>query len=265
MNFSLLNWIEILLLPPGLLIPFLILAGLWYRRRKMLATVSLISGIALVLIFSMPAVARAMLKDLQVHEPVVLEALAEKQNLVIVVLGGGRYANAPEYDNQDQISPATLERIRYAAHLNRQLKLPMLLSGGRRNADSTPEAVMMNKVLVDEYNILPVYLEVNAANTHQQAIEVKALLKDETVAHLILITHAWHMRRAEYEFSYQGFNVIPAPMGFLATSEQHVSYLPSAAAMAISARALHEKYALLWSRLTHSQSQTPPTTTPAPE
>ena len=114
---------------------------------------------------------------------------------------------------------------------------------------------MMNKVLVDEYNILPVYLEVKAANTHQQAIEARKLLKDETVDHIILITHAWHMRRAEAEFWNEGFSVLPAPMGYLATGEHDINYIPSAAAMAISARALHEKYVLIWKSLTHSASQ----------
>jgi len=265
MNFSFLNWIEILLLPPGLLIPFLVLSAIWYKRRKSLAMLSLSTGLLLIIFFSMPAVARSLIKDLQTHTPINVELLEDKQNVVMVVLGGGRYANAPEFDNQDQISPATLERIRYTAHLNRQLKLPMLLSGGRRNADSTPEAVMMNKVFVDEYAILPVYLEVNAANTHQQAIEVKTLLKDETVEYLILVTHAWHMRRAESEFNYQGFKVIPAPMGYLATGAQQLKYVPSAAAMAISARALHEKYALLWTSLTHSQNQTHLTKAALPE
>ena len=265
MNFSLLNWIEILLLPPGLLLPFLILAAYWYRRRKVLAIYSLTSGLFLILILSMPAMARSLIKDLQIHEPIDLAAIAEQENMIMVVLGGGRYANAPEYNNQDQISPATLERIRYAANLNKELNLPMVLSGGRRNADSTPEAVMMNKVLVDEYKILPVYLEVNAANTHQQAIEVKKLLEDETVTYLVLVTHAWHMRRAEHEFRYQGFDVIPAPMGYLATGEYNINYIPSAAAMAISARALHEKYALLWKSLTHSQDQTHSPKSAAPE
>ena len=265
MNFSFLNWIEILLLPPGLLIPFLVLAGIWYKRRKVLAIISLTSGLLLVLIFSMPATARSLIKDLQIHPPINIETLENTDTTILVVLGGGRYADAPEFGNQDQISPATLERIRYAAYLSRELNVTMLLSGGRRNADSTPEAVMMNKVLVDEYNILPVYLEVNGANTRQQAIEVKELLKEKTIDRLILVTHAWHMRRAESEFSSQGFNVLPAPMGYLATGEHNINYLPSAAAMAISARALHEKYATIWTSLVYAERQKPPATKSSPE
>ena len=68
------------------------------------------------------------------------------------------------------------------------------------------------------------------------------------------------MRRAEREFEHQGLSIIPAPMGYLATGSHRIDYVPSAAAMAISARALHEKYALIWTSLTHSQDQTHPTT-----
>jgi len=200
----------------------------------------------------MPAVARNLIQSLQTTQPILTTDINfEAPKTVLVVLGGGRYAQAPEYDSQDEVSPATLERLRYAAKLNRELKLPLLLSGGRRNANATPEAVMMNRVMVDEYDIHPIYLEVQAQNTHQQAIEVKKILDNEQIERLILITHAWHMPRAKQEFEFNGVEVIAAPMGYLGMGSHQINYIPSAAAMAISSRALHEHYALIWLSLDH--------------
>ena len=248
-------WLEFLLLPPGLLIPFTVLGLLVMRRRKPLGLAVVLSGIVVTLLLAMPKVARYLISDLQTFPPIdVTNERLKDDTTAIVVLGGGRYPNAPEYNDQDQVSPATLERLRYAAVLNKQLDLPMVLSGGRRNADATPEAVMMNKVLVDEYGVEPEYLEVHAANTREQAIQVRFLLSDTRISRVVLITHSWHMPRAVEEFEASGIEVIPAPMGFMATSTQRVNYIPSAAAMRISARALHEYYARFWLNLTYGKS-----------
>jgi len=58
------------------------------------------------------------------------------------------------------------------------------------------------------------------------------------------------MKRAVAEFSHQGFKVIPAPMGFAATAKAENAFLPSAAALASSSRALHEYYAHLYLNIT---------------
>ena len=259
MSSDVILWLEFLILPPGLLIPFAVLGLLVFKKRKRFAVAMMLSGVALTLILAMPKVARSLISDLQTYPPVNLtDERFEQATTAIVVLGGGRYPNAPEYQDQDQISPATLERLRYAAVLKKQLALPMVLSGGRRNADATPEAVMMNKVLVDEYAVEPEYLEVHAANTREQAMQVKFLLADTSITQVVLITHAWHMPRAVDEFKASGLEVIPAPMGFMATANQRVNYIPSAAAMQISARALHESYARIWLSLTYGKPDPKP-------
>ena len=254
MTSDLILWLEFLLLPPGLLVPFSILGLLLVRKHKRFGLIVILCGIGLTLMLAMPKVARNLISDLQTYPPINTEdKLLQQNTAAIVVLGGGRYPNAPEYKDQDQISPATLERLRYAAVLNRKLELPMVLSGGRRNADATPEAVMMNKVMVDEYGMEPEYLEVHAANTREQATQVKFILDETTITTVVLITHSWHMPRAVEEFQSSGLAVIPAPMGYMATSTQRVNYIPSAAAMRISARALHEYYARFWLNLTYGK------------
>ncbi len=47
-----------------------------------------------------------------------------------MVLGGGRYRDAPEYGN-DTVGEYTLVRLRYAAKLHRETGFPLLVTGGR--------------------------------------------------------------------------------------------------------------------------------------
>ena len=228
MSSDIILWLEFLLLPPGLLIPFAVFGLLQFKKRKRFAVALILTGMALILLLAMPKVARSLISDLQTYPALDLNDVSfDDQTTAIVVLGGGRYPNAPEYQEQDQVSPATLERLRYAAVLKKELDLPMVLSGGRRNADATPEAVMMNKVMVDEYAVEPEYLEVHAANTREQAMQVEFLLSETSITQVVLITHAWHMPRAVEEFKVSGLDVVPAPMGFMATGNQRVNYIPS--------------------------------------
>ena len=132
------------------------------------------------------------------------------------------------------------------ATIKRKLKLPILLSGGRRNENATSEAVIMNQVMVNDFNIDSQFLEINGINTHQQAIEVNKILLEKNINEIYLVTHAWHMKRAINEFRLQGIVVKPAPMGFAATSNAINEYLPSAFALASSSRALHEYYGLFY-------------------
>lgn len=266
MTLGFIQWLEFLLLPPGLIIPFATFGLIIYKRHKKAGLVLMISGVAITLILAMPKVARHMIANLQVHQPIdVTRKDLVPDTTVLVVLGGGRYPNAPEYQYQDQVSTSTLERLRYAARLKNQLDLPMVLSGGRRNEDSTPEAVMMNKVLVDEYAVEPEFLEVRAANTREQALEVKKILAEMEITKVVIVTHAWHMNRALSEFKAEGLETVPAPMGFMATATHTIDYLPSAAAMNISARALHEHYAQIWLSLRYSSPQKPSTKLTEPD
>jgi len=252
MGSTLLHWIEFLLLPPGITFILLLIALMIFRRAPMMGFFVGLSSILLLMVLSMPLTARILLSNLQQYEALQLTDIDKgKQDGAIVILGGGRYSMAPEYSYRDEVSALTMERLRYGAHIADKLKLPILLSGGRRNSNATSEAVIMNQVMVSIFNINPQYLEINGANTHQQAIEVKRLLSEKNIDKIYLVTHAWHMKRAVAEFTQQGFDVKAAPTGFAATSNAMNEYMPSAQAMASSSRALHEYYALLYLRITN--------------
>ena len=107
----------------------------------------------------------------------------------------------------------------------------------------------MNQIMISVFDINTQFLEINSTNTYQQAIEAKKILANKNISQIYLVTSAWHMKRAEAAFTAQGFKVIPAPMGFAATSKATNQFLPSAFALASSSRALHEYYALWYFNL----------------
>ena len=247
METNFLHWLEFMFLPPGFIL-ILLLAGLItsLQYRKVGFCIGL-SSFILLWVLSLPIVARNLLSSLQEFPALIPSEIEIKESdSIIVILGAGRYSKAPEYGLRDEISPITLERLRYGAYLADKLTLPILLSGGRRDSNATSEAVMMNQVMVNVFNMNPQYLEINGANTHQQAVQVKKMLTDKSLNKIYLVTNAWHMKRANAEFSALGLHVIPASMGYAATSKAKYDYLPSASALSSTSRALHEYYALLY-------------------
>jgi uncharacterized SAM-binding protein YcdF (DUF218 family) len=237
--------IESLIIPPGINLLLFILAMMIVKRwRRTAALLTLISVISLYL-FSTGIVADSLIRSLQQYPALSLTDLeAEPEAAAVVILGAGRYAAAPEYEQRDAISPLTLERLRYGAKLVNQLKVPILLSGGRRNGESTAEAVLMNQVAVAEYGLSPSMLEVKSANSYQAANFIAEQLQEKGINTLFVVTHAWHMPRVVYLLRQRGFAVVPAPMGFNATVDSHLSWLPRASSLMVSTRAFHEMLAL---------------------
>ena len=68
------------------------------------------------------------------------------------------------------------------------------------------------------------------------------------VEHVVLVTHASHMRRAKLLFEHAGLKVLPAPVnGAVAIHSGNLAaWLPSASALNESSRVMHEYLGLLW-------------------
>ncbi|NNM52697.1 MAG: YdcF family protein [Pseudomonadales bacterium] len=133
---------------------------------------------------------------------------------MIVVLGGGRLRQAPEYDHQDAPSTQTLERLRYGAALSRRYHLPIMVSGGAVMDGEVPEAQLMQRILIHDFAVMPAYLftEDQSRNTHENAIDVAKKLGRGT--EVILVTQALHMPRAMTEFQAAGLHPWAAAVGY---------------------------------------------------
>jgi uncharacterized SAM-binding protein YcdF (DUF218 family) len=245
--------LELLFFPPGINIVIAVLGlALWNKRRR--AAVMILAGdTALLYVFSLPFTAWALMSALQTFPPLNTQAVMNGTAQAIVVLGAGRYSDAPEYGG-DTVSRFELERLRYGAHLQRLTHLPLMLVGGIAKAEEgrTPEALLMKEAATEDFGMDVTWTETRSHTTAENAANAAALLREHGIQHIYLVTHAWHMPRAVWSFQKAGITVTPAPTAFVTLkSDQHeFAWLPSARALYNVSLALHEMTGLLWYRLT---------------
>ena len=245
MPFLLKKLLAALLLPPAgpLLLAALglLLLRRWTRFGKALAW----SGLVLLWLLATPAVTRPMLAALENIPP--LDFAQTRKAQAIVVLGGGSYFAAPEYGG-DTINRRTLERLRYAARLQRETGLPLLVSGGAPWG-GTPEARSMKEALERDFGARVRWIEDASADTHGNARLSAPLLRQAGIKRVLLVTHAWHMRRAQEAFAAEQLEVIAAPTGYASTAPFTApDVLPGSGGLWTGRIALHE----LLGRLEHS-------------
>jgi len=240
--------LEALAFPPGNVLLFG-LAALFVRgglRRVVL-------GAAFVLLYlqSAPATVDAFIAPLERYPPLELEHLPTAD--AIVVLGGGRYWRAPEY-GRDSASTPSLERLQYAADLERASGLPLLISGGSVQGEPEAEASIMAELLRTTFGIkTEIVTETRSRNTAENALYSKELLDAHGWHRVFLVTHARDLPRAVAIFEKNSVAVIPAPLRFDTRRDEDLmvvdAWLPSAVAMRQFREACHEYVGLLWYRV----------------
>lgn len=227
-----------LILPPTSM-TLLAFVGLWLSRKhpktgKTLTALSL----ATLLILSLPITGNALLHSLETTPPITQAQLKDIQ--AIVILGGGKNNNAPEYGGKDTINQWTLERLRYGARLQQQTGKPILVTGGAPYG-GRPEADAMAESLKQDFQAKTIWIEDQSNDTAENAQYSAALLKAKGVHTVALVSQAWHLSRAIKQFERQGITSIPAPTGYTTTEQQSIAqWLPEANALIKSSMALKE-------------------------
>ena len=226
-----------LVLPPTgpLLIAFvgLLLLGRHPRLGRALAWI----GFTTLRLLSMPAVSDRLLATLEDSGPLDFATARTAQALVIP--GGGIRRDALEYGG-DTVGLLTLERVRYGAWVARRTGLPVLVTGGTVYG-GTPEAQVMRQSLVDEFGVKVKWSETLSRNTHENALRSAEILRAHNVRRIVLVSHAFDMRRARAEFEAAGLEVVPAPTMLADPGNEDIGdWIPSARAFTRSYYALYE-------------------------
>jgi uncharacterized SAM-binding protein YcdF (DUF218 family) len=272
------SWLPILLgsllAPPGIIVIIALVGFFLQLRRSMAGAAILTFSIALLIGLSLPITGHQFLSSLESYaRPAEPEpGMGDKSTAqAIIVLGAGRNADAPEYQG-DTVNALTLERLRYAAQLQRKTGLPIIVSGGSPYQERSSEAELMKRVLVDDFHADVKLMEDKSRNTLENARYCRDLLQDTGIRQAYLVTQAWHMRRAVWSFQSYGIDVIPAATGFSTLSRENssfVGYLPSALGMRMTGLAIRERVGYFWYSVVQGQQPLPPATTaqptPAPE
>ncbi len=239
--------IKALALPPGsliliLLFGLILLAAGW--RRLGVAVMAL--GAFAFYALSTPLVAAKLGGLAEAGAPVEAVNLADNGAEAIVVLAAGLMPYAPEYGGR-AVDEVTLQRIAYAAYLWRQHELPILVSGGRSREAAGPLADLMKETLEKSFGVPVKWTEGRSTDTYENAQFSAAILQDNDVSRILLITHAAHMPRAAELFRTAGLEVIAAPTAFAAPSQSYIGRLvPRQSAFAHSYTAIYELLGGVW-------------------
>lgn len=169
----------------------------------------------------------------------------------VVILAGGVTHDERERPYADSVSALTLQRLAHGARIARVGGLPVLLSGGRPPDREYSEAGLMARVLEENMGMSARWIEDGSRDTAGNARETARRLAEAGVRRIVLVTQAYHMRRAQAAFEAAGLEVLPAPHGFMGGVKVDGvgSFLPSAGAVRTSWLALHEALGFAWYRL----------------
>ncbi|MGH8712702.1 MAG: YdcF family protein [Casimicrobiaceae bacterium] len=229
--------LKALILPPtGSLV--LALAGLALRRRLPRAGAVLgWTGVVSLVALSIPAVSVLLMQPL--HAPAPFDRARAADAQAIVILGGGTRRDAPDYGG-DTLATLTLERVRYGARVARETGLPVLVSGGSTYG-GRPEAELMRDALVREFGVAVRWAENRSRTTHENAVYSAALLRAAGIGRVILVAHAFDMRRAAAEFAAAGIATVPAATGIPSREPARLfDFLPGISGLQASYYALYE-------------------------
>jgi uncharacterized SAM-binding protein YcdF (DUF218 family) len=238
-----------LVLPPGGNIVLAVAALALWRRLRLLAVILMSISLVTLYAFSTPRLSDLLFESVESFHPRLPGAALAKNVGAIVVLAGGRNTNAPEYGGET-VSYPSLVRLRYAARLQRETGLPLLVSGGRvYEIAVTSESALIKDVLETELNARVRWLEEQSRTTAENASYSAELLRNEKITAIVLVTDASHMSRAVKAFENQGMEVHAAPTGHRGGQGGHagvIDWLPSSKALDKSRIALHELLGRVW-------------------
>lgn len=204
MFFILSKTLYFLIMPVTLIVLAFLLSWFYKKYRRFF----LLSGLILLLLFTNYFLSNALVRWWEIP-PTPLSKLPNYE--VGIVLGGITSDKEPR--DRVHVSGAA-DRILHAIHLYRIGKIDkILISGGSGKIlkDSIPEAELLKNILllskVPESDIL---IEASSRNTHENASFSAEILNERYGNEkYLLITSAFHMRRAEACFKKVGLEVDP--------------------------------------------------------
>lgn len=175
-------------------------------------------GIALFLFFSNGFIFNEFMRIWEI-DPVQINELTEQYEAAIV-LGGA--ANVERKPNDRLFLNESADRITQAVHLYKAgIVDKIIYTGGKSRlfedaeADNDPILLFYTDCGIPKEDII---LESESRNTHENASHSAKML--DTSKKYILITSAFHMRRAAACFEKEGVKVIPFSCDFLTALEK---------------------------------------------
>lgn len=238
-----------LFLPPGIFVVLLLIAGilvLFRARRILLGLFVLLIGFSLYL-SSIKPVKDALIMPLEGAYGIPSQLKGDS----IVLLSGGVYG-ARDLTGFGSPKEDMMGRIVTTLRVHRQTNLPIIVTGGKGWRCSEEEAPVVKRFLVDMgVNPKKIYMETLSKDTMENAIHVKRVCDSIGSKQPILVTSAYHMKRAVLSFEKIGMKVVPVPSDFKSSRiecRDWIEYFPDVESLSGSFRAIKEYFGLVFYR-----------------
>jgi uncharacterized SAM-binding protein YcdF (DUF218 family) len=232
-----------------LLLAFAGLIRCW-RQDKTRKPILLTAALLGLFLISWPPFVSLLLLPFELPFPPQFDRSSDAE--AIVVLSGGVLWSPGVPHNR--VANDTLLRCQYAASLHNHWRpLPLLMTGGGSQPDpeTPPYALLMRDVLIKEgVQDSLIWTETKSRTTHENAEYSAQVLRQKGITKIVLVTDAYHMRRAAMSFRKQGFIVVPAACGHRILGQIDLANLtPGWESISYTEDLLHETVGLVWYKI----------------
>ena len=245
MVFIFLKTVLSLILPPASLLIVMAFGFLVIRPCRAFGRLLIATGFILLYLLSISPVSDVLLKPLEVGFPPWKDGPVKAD--AIVVLGGG-VRDLTWLELPSESSCSSKERVVKGITIYRKHHLPLVFMGGNGDPSRimSPDADAMARTALElGVPARDVKVENKSRNTLESAKALKGLIKGNSI---ILVTSAFHLKRASAMFIKQGFHVIAAPAGYRYELKELTfsSFIPHAGNLNNSSTAISEYLSLFW-------------------
>jgi len=234
-----------LLLPPASLLILMAAGFLIVKNHRGCGKLFISTGFLLLYLLSIGPVSSALIRPLETAAKSSRDGSGKVD--AIVVLGGG-VKDLAWLGLMPEPSEDSLARMVAGLRQYRALHIPIVFTGGSGDPakPNLVEAEAMGRVAADlGFSGADILFETRSRNTAGNAQAVKSMIQGQRI---MLVTSAYHMRRASALFRVQGFKVVPVPTGYVSDQHPFTSYdlIPHAGSLSVSSTALYEYLSLAW-------------------
>ncbi len=174
----------------------------------------------------------------------------QEAEVVAVLSGGIQQGPIPELDT---LGDASAHRVIRGVKYFQASQADYLIFQGALAGDTPGRMTELMKELAlnmgtDEEEIL---LEPESSNTREHPLELLELAEISSDSNLVVVTSAWHLLRAEREFSRYFGELTTVPAEFVSHDrpEGLKAWLPQVSGLRTSTRAFHEIIGIIWYHL----------------
>lgn len=179
-----------------------------FRRRCLYCLITNFLALCLLVVVASPSFANQWLASLEDLYPLRHCDVSEKE-LPVVVLAGGMSGGYSDFPTIQRLSDSSKNRALAAVGVVQTGGL-LFIAGGtapNRRSDTEADAIeaLINPFLPKGVTVIK---ETNSENTHQNARNLQRVFEERKLSKdIVLVTSAYHMRRAMASFRKHGFEV----------------------------------------------------------